>query len=62
MQGLILGVVVGLYTGNPAIKRQIDGMIKKVAGYGIDALNGNNPQHHTGGVSGDEASSGELEE
>jgi len=40
MNGAILGVIVGLYAGNPSFRASVDKAFKKAVGYGIDTLNG----------------------
>ena len=40
MTSLILGVAMGLYAGNPAVRANVDATVKRLAGTAIDALNG----------------------
>ena len=39
MQSIFLGVIVGLYAGNPNFRASMDATVKKAVGYGIDVLN-----------------------
>ena len=39
MQGLVLGVFLGLYAGNPRFKGQVDRALKDALGKGVDMLN-----------------------
>jgi len=39
MSSLLVGVLAGLYAGNPSFRRTVDATIKKAVSHGIDALN-----------------------
>ena len=40
MGSLILGVLAGIYIGNPSARATVDMQIKRAVGAGIDSLNG----------------------
>ena len=39
MQSVVLGLLAGLYVGNPNFRSTVDTAIKKALGHGIDMLN-----------------------
>jgi len=39
MPVFVLGIMAGMYAGNPKFKSQIDGAVKNLLGKGVDALN-----------------------
>ena len=43
MNGIAIGLFVGAYFNNPALRRTVDSAVKKAIGYGIDTLNGKKP-------------------
>ena len=42
MTGVAIGLFFGTYLNNPALRRTVDGAIKKALAYSIDTLNGQN--------------------
>ena len=40
MSSILIGVLAGLYAGNPTFRANVDATIKKAVAYGIDTLNG----------------------
>ncbi|MCL2377813.1 MAG: hypothetical protein FWC77_01665 [Defluviitaleaceae bacterium] len=51
MSGIAIGLFIGAYLNNPALRRTVDTAVKKAVGMGIDALNGKplliDPQQET---------------
>ena len=41
MPTLIIGVLAGVYLGNPTFRANADATVKRAVGVGIDYLNGN---------------------
>jgi len=63
MNSLVLGVVVGLYVGNPHFRKKVDTVSRKALGKGIDLFNNEQqPIQSKGGIIHDEPESETREE